>query len=237
AAREVDGRTVRRFWYRLRADLIGSYILPALRLDYTTAEDQTGSVETSEIFVEVESVLPEDGGATDIRDVKELRRVAEEPPWLWIGLAALALLLAVAGWWWRRRRREGPKPQPSQPAHEVAFEALAQLRQTDFDDLRALRRYYFEISEVLRTYVEARFGLNATDLTTEEIVPRLQGLVEVHQEDLLRRFLVETDGVKYAARVPGAEQIESTYESALRFVEETVPAEDEPSERESVEVA
>ena len=236
-ARTEGNRVARRFWYQLRADLVGSYILPSVSLDYEMPSGERGAIETSEIFVEVESVLPEDGAATDIRDVKKLRRVTEEPPWLWIGLGAVLLALAAAYWWWRRRRAEGPKPAPSKPAHDVAFEALARLRQTDFDDLRALRRYYFEISEVLRTYVEARFGLNATDLTTEEILPRLSGLVEGEQQDLLRRFLVETDGVKYAARVPGTEQIESTYESALRFVEVTARSADEPSQDDAKEVA
>ena len=57
--------------------------------------------------------------------------------------------------------------------------ALDALRQTDFTDLEAVRDYYFRISEVLRAYIEGTFPLNATDLTTEEILPRLAEIAEL----------------------------------------------------------
>ena len=220
--RTEDGRVRLRSWYKLRADLLGSYILPALVLNYTNADGVRATLETSQIFVEVASVLPEDGAATDIRDVKALREIESPWPWVWIVLG-VALLCLVLGWLWWRRRSPEADAVASRPPHEIAFDALSQLRSTDFQDLASLRRYYFEISEVVRTYVEGRFGLNATDLTTEEIVPRLSGLVAVEEEDRLRRFLVETDGVKFAAQRPSEAEIEATYESALLFVESTVP--------------
>ncbi len=233
--REEGGRTILRAYYRLRADLVGSYILPAATVEYEMV-GETLSLETSEIFVEVESVLPGDGAATDIRDVKELREIRGGFPWLPVLLGALVLAGLVAWLLWRRRARE-MAAVPARPPHELAFEALARLRQTDFDDLEELRRYYFEISEVVRTYVERRFGLNATDLTTEEILPQLRGLFDAELEDRLRQFLVGTDGVRYAAQVPETREIEATYEAALSFVEATVPAPEETEAEDESEAA
>ncbi|MCH9652058.1 MAG: hypothetical protein K0U98_27760 [Deltaproteobacteria bacterium] len=254
--REAEGRIVEERWYKLRADLVGSYVLPPVAVSYspivaaapleeqqaaeteaaeTEAEEEVTmrprtveTVETSAIFVEVESVLPEDGvESADIRDVKPLRQVKDQQPWGWIGAGILALSAAIALFlWWRRRPA---KVVPPVPAHELAFRALDELRDTNFEDAEAVRRFYFQISEVVRNYVEGRFGLNATDLTTEEILPALELLPQLSQQPAedLRSFLLHTDQVKFADQTPTEEDIKNTYESALGFVEATRPTESE----------
>ena len=238
-AEERSGRIVERRWYKLRADLVGSYVLPPIRVAWRptsdtapsedgAAEASGGVVETSEIFVEVESVLGEAGDATDIRDVKDLRRVAEPVPlWVWLVLAGGSVFfLGLGGWvlWLFLRARPAAPPIP---AHELAFQALAALSRTDFSNPDAVRLYFFQISEVLRGYVEARFGLNATDLTTEEILAKVSSLGELSsdQRASLERFLETTDRVKFAAHEPGEPEIEEAYERALSFVEATRPTE------------
>ncbi|MDX1502166.1 MAG: hypothetical protein R3325_07370 [Thermoanaerobaculia bacterium] len=232
------GRRIVERWYRLRADLVGSYVLPPVRVSFHLPaegeEGETGAVETSALFVEVESVLPAEGGVDDIRDVKPPRRVADRWPWLWVAaagvaLAALALLLA----WWRRRGRVAPTPE--RPAHEIAFAELERLRGTDFDDPRAVRSFHFAISETVRGYVERRFGVNATDLTTEEITAAVGSLPDLGpaERSALVAFLQQTDLVKFAHHEPSREEIGVTWERALGFVEATRPrpeAQDEPEE-------
>ena len=194
--------------------------------------DAWSEASTSEIFVEVESVLPSEGQAEDIRDLKPPRDVRPRAPWLRLVLGALvAAAVALAVGWWVRRWRHRRSQVPPRPAHEIAFEALARLRQTDFGDPTAVRRFYFQISETIRLYVEGRFALNATDLTTEEILDWL-GLGEGPREGQagqLEQFLLETDQVKFAHREPCQQDIENTYERALGFVEATREP-DEPLE-------
>lgn len=224
---ERGGRIVRQLVYRLRADLVGSYILPSISVSYRPAEAPEGEIEgvieTSEIFVEVESVLPADGSAEDIVEIKPLRPLEPTRRWWVVGLAtALAVLLALAAWRYFRRRGDTVAP-PAEPPHVVAFRALDALRATDFSDPIAVRHFYFAISETVRTYVEGRFGLNATDLTSEEILSRLPGVDELSAagRDGLERFLVHTDRVKFAEYQPAEAEIQNTYESALGFVEST----------------
>ena len=121
----------------------------------------------------------------------------------------------------------------------MAFEALNRLRSTDFDDPAAVRLFYFQISEVVRAYVEGRFGMNATDLTTEEILASLESLdqLSVNQNEVLRGFLMDTDQVKFAHREPGGSDIEHVYEQALGFVESTRPVVEEETEPETLEQA
>ncbi|MCB1057517.1 MAG: hypothetical protein KDD11_18610 [Acidobacteria bacterium] len=246
---DKDGRRIETRWYQLRADLVGSYVLPPITVEYHRADEeppaaapepagepQSGaapasppttveSVQTSAIFVEVASVLPAEGGADDIHDIKPLQPPEPVFPWRWIALAGAVLLGGLAGWWWWRRRSRKPAPPPA-PAHEIAFAALDRLRGTDFSDPEAVRRFHFEVSEVIRSYIEGRWGLNATDLTSEEIIGLLSSLrgLDAAQASSLRRFLLDTDRVKFAHHQPATPEIEQTYERALSFVEATRPA-------------
>ena len=253
--REVAGRILEERWYTLRADLVGSYVLPPVTVTFSKAQqdgpkaegDEAGepavtsveTLQTSAIFVEVESVLPGDGEdqATDIRDLKPLQKIASPIPWTWIiagAVALLALLAAVLAW-----RRRPAKIVPSEPPHEVAFRQLNALRGTDFKDPEAVRRFHFRISEVVRGYVEDRFGLNATDLTTEEIAAVLPNLTPLPPSlgQQLETFLKETDRVKFADYAPLEDEIRGTYDRALGFVEATRPVEESAHEATEQEAA
>jgi len=223
--REGERRLLRR-WYTLRGDLVGSYILPALTVPYT-AEGTEHSVTTSEIFVEIQSVLPTDGSAKDIRGLKPLRRVHPTPRWpLYAGIAFLLTLVGLGAFFFWRRARQKQDQWVAIPPHEVAFDALSDLRTTDFSNPKAVRRYYFAISGVLRTYIEGRFAFNATDLTTEELLPQIGALVPPLHKNLrqdMSNFFISTDTVKFAGHTPTSSEIEVTYETALSFVESTLP--------------
>lgn len=221
----MDGRVIEKRWYKLRADLVGSYVLPPIVASYHGIDGNPPEtpLKTSEIFIEIKSVMPADGSATDIHDVKPLVQVHYTRRWPFVvgGLLLVGGALAGVAWWYRRRRAAPPVPAPK--AHEVAFAALDALRKTNFADAEAVRQYYFAISEVLRAYVEARYRLNATDLTTEEIFSRLSSLHDLAPAERmkLQQFLADTDQVKYAGHPPTKEEITTTYERALSFVEAT----------------
>ena len=228
---EKAGRIQQERWYQLRADLVGSYVLPPVEVGYRQIASDAPlgpwqNLVTSEIFVEVESVLPTNGEATDIRGLKPLREVRPPTPWRLILATALGVALVGGGLFWYLRRWARKRDSvPPVPAHELAFASLSRLRGTDFDDPAAVRLFYFQISEVVRGYVESRFGMNATDLTTEEILVNLVSLEDLaaEQNQSLEEFLVDTDQVKFAHREPSRGDIEGTYEKALAFVEATRP--------------
>jgi hypothetical protein len=249
-------------WYELRADLVGSYELPAVEVAYrpraadskAAAESAVETVSSGPVAVEVESVLPGDGSASDIQDIKPLRPAATAFPWLWVGIGALVVALVVAAIRALRRPRGAVSGPPPIPPHVLAYRRLDELRGRELEDVEAVRQFYFAISGTLRTYVEARFGLNATDLTSEEILAaltssrssaaprsRLRPGIQPGQgpslqlgpeaDTLLRRFLVETDRVKYADQHPARQEIDRTWEHARSFVEATEPVVgDDPEE-------
>jgi len=223
--KDLGDRILEKRIYYLRADLVGSYVLPQVEVKY---REKSGAKEksatTSKIFIEVKSVLPKDGSAKDIRDIKPISRPDYGmSPYLWIGggLVALVLMAAIAlGIGLKRRKsKENIMPLP----HEAAYSALEKLRRMNLDDPKEIRLFYFELSGILRAYIEARFGLNATDLTSQEILARIKYYPGLGNEErvLLRSFLLGTDEVKFAGKMPSEKDIEENYEEALQVIQRT----------------
>ena len=66
------------------------------------------------------------------------------------------------------------------------------------------KAFYFSLSNILRAYIQARYTINALEMTTEELLPKIDVLdlnKEMHQE--LKALLRSTDPVKFAG-VPAA---------------------------------
>jgi LPXTG-motif cell wall-anchored protein len=164
-------------------------------------------------------------GAPDIRDIKPLVELPRHTSltWLMVALGVLALV-ALALWWWRRRRRaEAAVTAAPLPADVIAVRALRALR----DDLAAGRLdvhpFYFALSGVVRAYVEGRYGLNATDLTTEEIRARVAERAELAPAvaaDLVA-LLDAADWVKFGRAPATVGDGERACERARRLVEST----------------
>jgi hypothetical protein len=157
----------------------------------------------------------------DIRDIRGAKAVAGGWP-----LAALilgAILLAIAGlavWYWRARA----KRLPPLSLMEETLQRLESIRPL-MQPARA-REFGIAASEIVRTYVERRFDVLATQRTTEEF---LQGLLHgtntalTGHGPLLADFLQQCDFVKFAGGSLTSEGLESLFQSARKFVQETGP--------------
>lgn len=146
--------------------------------------------------------------------------------WPWVGGAAAVAALAAGFWWWRRRRPAQRLPsEVALPPHVIALRALARLRTSPRTTPAQIDAFYVEVSGVLRTYLEARFGLAAPERTTEEFLAMLESgsaLAGGHRAEL-QRFLQQCDLVKFAAQVPGEVVHQETFAIAEQFVERTRP--------------
>jgi hypothetical protein len=112
---------------------------------------------------------------------------------------------------------------PPLPAHETAFKALQELTNKAYIKTGKVREYYFELSDIVRHYVENRFQLRAPEMTTEEFLATLKDskILNAEQKILLKDFLSHCDMVKFAKYLPDEKESESSYESAKRFIDET----------------
>ena len=118
------------------------------------------------------------------------------------------------------------KPAPPVPAHIVALGALERLRGEQLWQNDKHKLYYSKLSEILRSYLAGRFGVEAMEMTTDEIISALKQLDADQKAKMdILSLLRDADLVKFAKAIPEAEQNEQAYEKALYFVESTKPVE------------
>jgi hypothetical protein len=88
-----------------------------------------------------------------------------------------------------------------------------------------VKEYHIRASEILRTYVERRFRVDALEMTTFEVVRALDAAgVDASFREGLRSFLDQCDLVKFAKARPDAPSSAAVVQLGRRLVEDTIPA-------------
>ena len=217
--------------YTLQAPMSGRQRIPQLRIEFVDERDPDAAgarkareLLTEELSFEVASVLPEGEIGAELRPARAMLPALEGPwlqrhwPWLAATVAAIAAGAGAVVFWLRRtaaRARE--------TAYDRAAARLDRLRRQGLPDAAALDAWYVELSDIVRRYIEARFGLKAPERTTEEFLAeagRSAALSPPHKE-LLSAFLERCDRVKFARYSPGAGESEEALNLARRFLDET----------------
>jgi hypothetical protein len=154
-----------------------------------------------------------------------------QSPWV-IALVVIALAVAVYFLcrWWKNRPRPAPVAPvvpPGPPPHLEALRRLAELRARHARlDAYAVA---IECSDILRSYIEARFALPIRYQTTREFLGAAQAAPELSAEaqSQLGEFLKFFDQLKFARANAPAEQTLATIEGAEQFVRRCIPTEQE----------
>ena len=233
---ERDGRRLKlRKRYRLAAFDEGHYNLGTAHVLYADKNILDTLSSRDSIYLKV-GTFEIDSTSQSIYDVKDLHnlpfRLGEIRTYLIWGAAAL-LLLAAAAWglvrWLRSRgKRIGDlfRPAPPLPPHVAAIQALEALHNQKLWQNNRHKQYYSGITDILRTYIAARWEIGAMEMTSDEIIAAMQPVELPDKARMdLTAILRVADLVKFAKAAPEAEENEACYLKAYYFVEETKPAE------------
>ena len=149
--------------------------------------------------------------------------------WWWIAVI-VALLVILFLWAWRRYKKEGtilpPKPLPS--PYKQALSRLKTLHARKLWENGKEKEYFTELTDILRVYLYRRFGINAMEMTSRQIMETLADNQSVKDKrDYMRNILNMADFVKFAKVRPLPEDNEAAYNNAMKFVEETKPTPEE----------
>jgi len=224
---ERDGRLRVGRWYKLQADAAGSYVIESIEVEYAIVDGERERLKTPKIFIEIKSLLAEGEEGEDIRDIKPPLEISHPYRTALAVLAALVALVAALlvgkKLFERWRRRAWENKIAPRPAHEEALEALEKLLAKGLVEKGLAREFCFELSEIFRRYMHARFGVPAIDLTTEEILPRIEenGIFDQALKFLVREFLTGTDLVKFAKHRPTRREADRMIEDTRKFINET----------------
>ncbi|WP_295991625.1 hypothetical protein [uncultured Alistipes sp.] len=237
---ERDGRRLRLAKrYRLAAFEEGRFNLGRAQVLYADKNILDTLQVGDSLLLEV-GTFRIDSTSHSIFDLKGQRtlpfRFAEIRGYVAWGLAALALLAAAAWalrrWLAARGRRLGDlfRPAPPLPPHVAAIRALEALHHQKLWQNNRHKLYYSGLTDILRTYIAARWEIGAMEMTSDEIVAALR---DTELPDKARRdlgaILRNADLVKFAKATPEAEENEADYLKCYYFVEETKPADPDPA--------
>ena len=181
--------------------------------------------------------LPVDTATFEIRDIKGQIRYPltfrETVPWI-AGALALAGLIALAVYFIKKRRKES-EPEYKEPAHVTALRKLDRYRSDKFWEPEKQKQFYSGVTDALREYMEARFGVDAMEMTTSEIFSALKG-EEVPKDlyDEMKVLFERADFVKFAKHTASREENAGVIPASVRFVTETYQAAIEEEAEENI---
>lgn len=123
------------------------------------------------------------------------------------------------------------KVRPPTPPQVAALAAIDTLRSRSADD-HGQKAFYMELTDVLRSYVADRYGFNAREMTTEEIVAHLEKTGDTEAIEELKSVLSTADLVKFAKYQASSAETDRNVHQVADYVESTKV---EPSAEENVE--
>lgn len=216
-----------RFDLQLRAWTLGEKALPDLALEVLTAQGPA-RLAVPGPTVQVEGEIP-DGGEATLRDIAPPVELPVRTYRLLVGLGVALAVFALAWLVLRHLRRPKPEvvapPAVVEPLEVRTRRALEALLAEDLAGQGRQRELYFRLSELVRRYLGERFGFDAIDLTTEELLTALRKRPTPGLDTAaFARSSLDADLVKFAKLQPDANACKGSIDEALAMVESTTRA-------------
>ena len=154
----------------------------------------------------------------------------KESFWLFLGFL---LLGAAFAWVLVRYLNNKPiirivKIKPKEPAHVVALKKMEQIKGDErWRTGGQSKVYYTELTDAVREYLSERFGFNAMEMTTGEIMEKLlvaENMLKERGDDTVKELedvLRMADLVKFAKLEPPMNENDRNMHSAMEFVNRT----------------
>jgi hypothetical protein len=145
----------------------------------------------------------------------------------WLLLAALAaVLIWVMMRVMRRLKKTKPGYEPvivKEPAHVIAFRDLEKLKEQKLWQKGEIKLYYSRLTEIIRQYLENRYGVYSLEMTTSETLDELvkTGFRKDATYMKLKSILNGSDLVKFAKYRPDPSENELHFENSWEFVDFT----------------
>lgn len=151
--------------------------------------------------------------------------------WIWVLVAFAIIGLGVAVYFLLKKHGDtiftSKKPMPP---FELAIFNLKKLKEKHLIENGLAKQFYTEVTDIWRTYLAGRFGINAMEMTSKQILRQLRENKETHLSAAqMENMLQLSDFVKFAAMNPTRDEMVRAYDTIYDFVESTRPSQ-EPDE-------
>ncbi|WP_434418417.1 hypothetical protein [Nannocystis pusilla] len=228
---ESTGQGLRKvFTFTIQHFGVGEAKTPAFPITYVAPD---GAVQTAQVPSHNFSVT------ALLANEAEPKRQGEDPPisleypnntaetaiYFTAGALVAGFVSALLWLRWRRRPRPVVLPPP-EPADRVALRALDRLREADYAGRGEFQLHYLMLTEILKGYLEGRFGIDALERTTDELraaLLRSEAAIAPLKPTEVIRFLQQCDLVKFARFAPPPSEAAAAVEQARGMVVATTP--------------
>ena len=114
------------------------------------------------------------------------------------------------------------KLEPKLPPHEIAMNEIEKIKGDKKLQLGRLKDYYTDLTDAVRNYIKNRFGFNALEMTSSEIINRLMEVTDKANDISGLKVLFQTaDLVKFAKHNPDVNENDANLINAIQFINET----------------
>ena len=202
----------------------GYYAIPPFV--FSIKKDTTQKFETEALLfavqtIPVDTTLAIKGIKPPLSPAWSIYEIEKE---LLIGLIILLVIIAVF-FFLKRRKKAAPLSEVieiKRPAHEIALEALNELKGQKLWQQGRVKEYHILVSDIIRTYIEQRYAIFAMEMTSDEILRSLRLIVvDTQLKTKLSSVLILSDMVKFAKENPLPNENELSWEHAVAFVKQT----------------
>jgi hypothetical protein len=198
------------------------YLLPPFMVidDRDTAYSEQVALKVSTLPVSTEA-------PNEFFDIKDIWK----PAFVWadyypvILTVLLCLILAAAIIYIVKRLKSRKsiipfkKAEPPLPPHEEAVRRLDLIRQHKLWQQGKNKEYHTQITDTLRYYIFRRYGVNAMEMTSKEVLDALKHREETPSAcETLRQILSLADFVKFAKLHPLPDENDLTLKNAYLYV-------------------
>lgn len=204
----------------------GSYIFPPIGI---LGPDSQLLAQSQALPFEVNTVAVDTTAA--IRDIKSYAKVPltfkEVLPYLLIGIAVVAVIALIV---WlivkyqskRKPKKIVSKPKPKVKPHITALKELENLKLKKLWQNGQIKQYYSELTDILRIYIDGRFGINAMEMISSDIIRELNdNNLDNKLMKELEQTLTTADLVKFAKMEPFPDDHDRCFQQAIDFVKST----------------
>ena len=175
------------------------------------------------------------------KDIEDVSLTWEDLAPLVYALLAMLILGAVSIFFVIRYRNNKPiikiiKVQPKLPPHQIAMQKIEAIKADKTWQKSDPKLYYTELTDVIRNYIKERFGFNAMEMTSSEII---ECLLREKDKDSIKdlTLLFETaDLVKFAKYAPLMNINDMNLVNAIEFINQTKIEEDPNIKKEPTEI-
>jgi hypothetical protein len=232
-----DRITLQRIYALTQFDS-GTYVIPQQRIAINEEPFLTDSFKIAVADVVVDTTKQK------LYDIKPLVKVERSYAKIWqwaVGLLLMVLIVAGLLYWFFFR----PKPLTEEekvallPPYDRALLQLKELENSRYLIQDEYKKYYSELTNIVRSYLEEEVHVSALESTTDQLIERLELLKDAGEleldDDTLTQFkkvLQTADLVKFAKSKPAMSIAEEDRKSVEFIVVKTKEALPEPEEEE-----